>query len=329
MGSNMKLKNNNESESLIKRHEITIIIPCYNEEITIADTILDFHRNSPHSFIGIINNASTDQTEMIARNTIKKYNIPGIVINETKKGKGYAIRRGFQEIDSEIYVMVDADSTYLGSDLPKMLNLVQNNESDFVVGDRHKSGAYKKENKRKFHQFGNNLVKVIINFLFNSNLNDIMSGYRVMNRKFIKNFPVLSEGFELETELTLHALDKRFRIQEVSIIYRDRPAGSFSKLNTIRDGIKVLKTIIWIFKYYKPFVFFGTLSLLFFFMGLITGVPVLYEFYKTKFILHVPLAILTMGIFIMSLISFSIGLVLDTIVKFHKFDFELRMNNYE
>lgn len=226
-------------------------------------------------------------------------------------------------------MLVDADFTYKSIDLPKLLGPIISGEADMVVGDRHKTGAYKKENKRKFHNLGNILVKNFINFLFSTNLNDIMSGYRVMTRKFVKNFPLLSSGFEVETEISLHAVDKRFKVIEIPITYVDRPAGSFSKLNTYLDGFKVIKTIIWIFKYYKPFLFFGSLTMLFFFTGAITAYPVLEEYYYTKYIKHVPLAILTMGLMVMSLLSFSIGLVLDTIVKFHKFDYELRLNQYE
>jgi glycosyltransferase involved in cell wall biosynthesis len=310
------------------KHQITIILPAYNEELTIKKTILDFHKNLPDAFICVINNASFDDTESIAKNIIKEENIAGIVLTENRKGKAYAVRKGFQEIDSEIYILTDADCTYQGSDVSSLLEPIFKKEADLVVGDRHKAGAYKKENKRMFHYFGNQLVKIAINFLFKANLNDIMSGYRVMTKKFVKNFPILSEGFELETELTLHALDKRFRIKEISIEYKDRPTGSFSKLNTISDGIKVIKTIIWIFKYYKPFVFFGTLSLFFFISGLASGYPVIYEYFKTRYILHLPLAILSMGFMVMSLISFSIGLVLDTIVKFHKFEYEVRLSNF-
>ena len=293
-----------------KKHDIVVIIPAYNEELTIRNTVIDFYENMNNAFFLIIDNNSIDKTGEIANQILKEKNINGIVIREFRQGKGYAIRRAFQEIEADIYIMTDADTTYSGKDLVNLIKPIINHEADIVVGDRHKTGAYKKENKRLFHKFGNTLVKKIINFLFNSNLNDIMSGYRVMNRLFVKNYPILSSGFEIETDMTLHRLDKRFRIIEIPITYKDRPTGSFSKLNTFTDGFQVLKTIIWIFKYYKPFIFFGSMSLLFFILGLLTGFPVLYEYYKTRYILHIPLAILTTGIIIMSLISFSIGLVL-------------------
>jgi glycosyltransferase involved in cell wall biosynthesis len=308
--------------------KISIFLPAYNEEKTIEDTILDFYKNDSSHFIYVIDNNSNDKTAEIAQQILAKHKIKGGVLKEKKQGKGFAMRLGFQAIDSDIYVVADADSTYKALDLQKLLMPVIEGEADMVVGDRHQTGAYKNENKRRFHNFGNGLVKKLINFLFNSNLQDIMSGYRVMSRRFIKNFPLLSNGFEVETEISLHAVDKRFNIIELPITYTDRPAGSFSKLNTVRDGLKVMKTILWIFKYYKPFHFFGVLSLFFFVSGICTGFPVLYEFYHTKYILHVPLAILTMGLMVMSLLSFSIGLVLDTIVKFHKFDFEWKLNQF-
>ena len=222
--------------------------------------------------------------------------------------------------------MVDADMTYSAKDIHNLMSPVKSKTADMVVGDRLSGGDYRRENKRSFHGFGNALVRTMINLLFRSRLKDIMSGYRVFSREFVKNYPVLCEGFEIETEMTLHALDKRFRIVEIPVEYNDRPEGSVSKLNTVNDGIRVIKTIFTIFKDYKPLLFFGSFSLLFFIFGLIDGIPVIIEYFETKFITKVPSAILAMGLVLVSLLSFSIGLILDTVVKIHKFNYELQLN---
>ncbi|MBU1076592.1 MAG: glycosyltransferase family 2 protein, partial [Spirochaetes bacterium] len=251
--------------------KIALIIPVYNEELTIKDVILDFHKVMPIADIFIIDNNSTDNSNKIANNTLKKIKSKGEVIFVKRKGKANAVRHAFKRIDADIYIMVDGDFTYKAKDLPKLIKPIMDHETDMAVGDRLISGNYKKENKRQFHNFGNVLVKKIINFIFKTKLNDIMSGYRVFNKHFIKNFPILSEGFELETEMTLHAIDKKFNIVEIPIDYIDRPTGSTSKLNTLKDGIKVLKTIFIIFKDYKPFSFFGFLSFFFFITGMLIG----------------------------------------------------------
>ncbi|BDA79184.1 glycosyl transferase [Leptospira kobayashii] len=309
--------------------KIAVILPAYNEELTIKDTILDFAKKFTSAQIVVINNNSSDRTEEITRKTFKEFKINGTLINEKRQGKAFAVRTAFHEIEADIYVMSDADCTYQASDLPNLIKALSENSADMIVGDRHHSGAYKNENKRKFHYFGNMLVKWFINTLFQSKLNDIMSGYRVFTRRFVKTYPILCKGFELETEMTLHALDKGFKVIEEKIVYKDRPEGSFSKLSTFKDGIKVIKTIIWIFKFYKPFHFFGYLSALLFFSGLLSAYPVFEDYYREKYIYHVPLAILSTGLMITSLISLSIGLILDTSSRFHKFDFELYLLNYK
>lgn len=305
------------------KNSIAIIIPAFNEELTIVDTMRDFHYYLPQAEIYVINNNSSDSTELKAKEAYREFGIRGQVINEKRQGKAEAIRTAFKEIDSEIYVMIDADSTYQGSDLNRMISSLLESKADMIVGDRHNTGAYKNQNKRRFHFFGNMLVKSIINFLFGCELNDIMSGYRIFSNRFVKTYPILCKGFELETEMTLHALDKRFVIKEEGIIYKDRPSGSFSKLSTISDGIKVLKTIIWIFKIYKPLHFFGYLSALLFILGILTGFPVINDYVTQRYVHHIPLAILSTGLVIASMISLAIGLILDTISRFHKFNYEL------
>ena len=238
-------------------NKTVIILPAYNEEQTIAATIEDFHRALPKAAVYVVNNRSTDATESIAREALSRLGCKGDVINERRPGKGNAVRRAFLEIDADIYVLADADLTYPAEQVHELIAPVINGEADMVVGDRHSAGHYAAENKRALHGFGNRLVRDLINRLFYANLADIMSGYRVFSRRFVKSYPILVEGFEIETDMTLHALDKRFRIVEIPINYRDRPAGSFSKLNTLRDGAKVINTITQILRYYRPLAFFG------------------------------------------------------------------------
>lgn len=302
--------------------KIAVLIPCYNEEKTIKKVALSFQKELPNAQIYIYNNNSTDKTLKIANS------IPNVIVrNEYKQGKGNVVRKMFQEIDADIYVMVDGDNTYPAKAVHKLIEPIINKEADMVVGDRLSNGTYKYENKRKFHFLGNQLVKNIINILFKSKLNDIMSGYRVFNKKLVKSIPILSEGFELETELTLSCLDKRYIIKEIPINYKDRPKGSVSKLNTFKDGFKVLKTILKIYKNYKPFRFFCLLSLFFLILGLTVGIPVIIEFIKTSYITKIPSSILATGLILMSCISFRSGLILDTIVKNNKENYELSILN--
>lgn len=302
--------------------KIAVLIPCYNEEKTIKKVALSFQKELPNAQIYIYNNNSTDKTLKIANS------IPNVIVrNEYKQGKGNVVRKMFQEIDADIYVMVDGDNTYPAKAVHKLIEPIINKEADMVVGDRLSNGTYKYENKRKFHFLGNQLVKNIINILFKSKLNDIMSGYRVFNKKLVKSIPILSEGFELETELTLSCLDKRYIIKEIPINYKDRPKGSVSKLNTFKDGFKVLKTILKIYKNYKPFRFFCLLSLFFLILGLTVGIPVIIEFIKTSYITKIPSSILATGLILMSCISFQSGLILDTIVKNNKENYELSILN--
>lgn len=304
---------------------ISIIIPVFNEEATIEETILDFYKYLPEALFVVIDNNSTDSTKEIVFNTFKSNSINGKIFFEKHQGKANAIRTAFSKIDSDIYIMTDGDSTYKGTDLRNLLQPIIDDEADMVVGDRHIYGEYRKETKRVFHQFGNNLVKNTINFLFNTHLNDILSGYRIFNKRFVKNFPILTQGFELETEITLHALDKKFRITEIPITYRKRPTGSFSKTNTIIDGVKIFSTIFRIFRYYKPFVFFTFISILLFFICLFCGIPVIIEFINNHYITHVPLAILSTGLMILSLLCFSIGIILDSMVRYHNFNYQLHL----
>jgi glycosyltransferase involved in cell wall biosynthesis len=310
--------------------KITIILPAYNEEKTIEKTILLFHKEIPSAAIYVINNNSSDKTYQIASNIINKLKKntlnKGFVINEFRQGKGCALRRAFLEINSEVYVLADADLTYPAPEIYKLLDPILNNEADMVVGNRHANDHYLAQNKRQFHNFGNALVKKLVNYLFKTNLKDIMSGYRAFNRKFVKNYPILVDGFEIETDMTLHALDKRFRILEVPISYTDRPIGSESKLNTFRDGFKVLRIIFNIFRHFKPMKFFGLLATFFFVLGLVCGFSVINEFINTGYIQHVPLAILAVGLELFAIILIAAALILDSINYQARFNFEHKLN---
>lgn len=294
--------------------KIAIIIPAYNEELTIKKVIEEFHSELPSAVIVVIDNNSKDKTNQIAKEELSKLGEKGIFLFEGKQGKSNAIRKAFREIDSDIYVMVDADLTYSAKDLPRLLEPVINKKADMVVGDRLSQGKYYKENKRLFHNFGNALVCNLINKIFKSNLNDIMTGYRGFNQDFVKNYPILVDGFELETDMTLYAIQNKFTIIEIPIDYKDRPIGSESKLNTFLDGFLVIRRIISIFKNYKPFLFFFLLSSLFFIFAIIAGIPVILEFIETKYVEHVPLAILSTGLMMLAFLFFITGVILDTII---------------
>lgn len=305
--------------------QVVVVLPAYNEAQTIASTIKDFNEALPGASVWVINNRSTDLTEKIANDTLMNLGCDGGVINEMRQGKGNALRRAFLEIEADIYILADADMTYPAAQVHELMKPVILGNADMVVGDRHSAGHYAAENKRALHGFGNRLVRDLVNKMFDANLEDIMSGYRVFNRRFVKSYPILVEGFEIETDMTLHALDKRFRIIEVPIEYRDRPAGSFSKLNTLRDGARVLRTIGSILRYYRPFVFFGSAAILFFILGLIAGIPVIEEWVNERYIRHLPLAILATGLEVVAIVFMAIGLILDSIAHQDKRNFELHI----
>lgn len=300
--------------------KIAVLIPCYNEEITIAKVINDFKNVLPEAEIYVYDNNSKDKTSEIALEH------GAIVKRETRQGKGNVVRSMFREIDADYYIMVDGDDTYPAEFAPELLEPLIKGEANMTIGDRLSNGTYYNENKRAFHDLGNNMVRWLINRIFKSNVKDIMTGYRGFDREFVKSMPVLSEKFEIETEMSIHALDKRFLIKEVAIDYRDRPEGSESKLNTFSDGFKVLKTIFLLFKDYKPLMFFNMWTAFFLVTGLGVGTPVLVEFAEARYIYKVPSAILAVGLIVLAMISFACGLMLDTVVKQHRINFELYLN---
>ena len=303
--------------------KIVVLIPCYNEELTIEKVVKDFKRELPEADIYVYDNNSKDKTAELAEKA------GAIVRRENRQGKGNVVRTMFREIEADIYVMVDGDDTYPADFVHELIKPIKNNEADMVIGDRLSNGTYQQEIKKNFHEFGNNLVRGAINLLFNNKLKDIMTGYRVFSRMFVKNMPIMSPNFELETEMTLFALDKKFRIKEIPIVFRERPEGSESKINTVSDGIKVIKTIIKMFKDHKPLKFFSILFVIFLILGLVVGIPVVVEFYKTGYITKMPSAILATGLITLAVIMEQCGLILHTIVKQHREDYELNLLRYQ
>ena len=301
------------------KEKIAILIPCYNEALTIKKVINDFQKELPEAKIYVYDNNSTDNTYEIA---LKE---GAIVKREPRQGKGNVIRQMFFDIEADFYLMVDGDDTYPAENASEILDALREGKADMVIGDRLSNGTYFNENKRAFHDFGNNLVKNSINYLYHADIRDVMTGYRGFNRIFVKSFPVMSSGFQIETEFTIHALDKRFKLLEVMVDYRDRPEGSESKLNTVSDGVKVLLTIMKMFKDYKPLMFFSVFSLIFFIVGLLVGIPVITEFISTGFVTKVPSAILATGIMIFSVLLLITGFILDTVVTNDKKEYELNL----
>jgi glycosyltransferase involved in cell wall biosynthesis len=293
------------------------MIPCYNEELTIKKVINDFRKELPDADIYVYDNNSKDNTFQIASQN------GAIVKKEYRQGKGFVVRSMFMDIEADCYIMVDGDDTYPAEFIHKLIEPVMAGRADMVIGDRLSNGTYRNENKRAFHNLGNVMVRQMINRLFKSKIYDIMTGYRAFSRDFVKSMPVLSPGFEIETEMTIHALDKRFLIEEIPIEYRDRPDGSVSKLNTFSDGIKVMKTIFMLFKDYKPLLFFNIWATVFFILGLIMGIPVIIEFFKTSYITKLPSAVLAVGLVMLSMISLICGLILDTLVEQNRRSYEL------
>ena len=299
--------------------KIAVLVPCYNESKTVKKVVEDFRRVLPEATVYVYDNNSTDGTVDIAAKA------GAIVRREYRQGKGNVIRSMFRQIDAECYLMIDGDDTYPAKDAKKMCDLVLNKGVDMVIGDRL-SSTYFAENKRPFHNLGNRMVRSIINWLFGSNVRDIMTGYRAFSYQFVKNFPVLSQGFEIETEMTIHALDKNFLLEEIVVNYKDRPEGSVSKLNTYLDGIKVLTTIARLFRDYKPFAFFGCWALLIAIIALALFIPVLLEYFDSGLVPRFPTLIVSTVLGMMALMLWASGIILEVIAKKHRQLYELLMN---
>lgn len=298
--------------------KIAVLIPCYNEEKTIEKVVKDAKAALPEAVIYVYNNNSTDRTVEIARQA------GAVVRNEYKQGKGNVIRRMFQEIDAQCYIMVDGDDTYPMENAQEMADLVLARNADMVVGDRL-SSTYFEENKRPFHNMGNSMVRASINALFKSDIRDIMTGYRAFSYRFVKTFPVLSKGFEIETEMTIHSVYNNMQVENVVITYRDRPEGSQSKLNTYSDGFKVLRTIFRMFRQYRPFAFFGTLALILILAAVAFFVPVGIEFVETGLVPKIPTLIVCGFAVLAAIQSFFAGLILHNLGMKDRRDFEFRL----
>lgn len=304
----------------MKKSKIAVLVPCYNESKTIEKVVRDYKKALPDADIYVYDNNSIDKTDVIAKEA------GAIVKYEYKQGKGNVIRSMFKDIDADCYLMIDGDDTYSAENAKEMCDYVLSGKADMVIGDRL-SSTYFTENKRPFHNFGNKLVRWLINTLFKSNVKDIMTGYRAFSYEFVKTFPVLSKGFEIETEMTIHALDKNFLLKEIPVGYKDRPEGSVSKLNTYSDGFKVLKTIARLFKEYKPMEFFGLLSILFLIISMCFNIPVFSEYFKTGLVLRFPTLIFGLVMLIIAILLFVCGVILEVVVKKHRQSFELNLIN--
>ena len=301
------------------KSKIAVLIPCYNESKTIAKVVKDYKEALPEADIYVYDNNSTDNTDEIAKKA------GAIVRYESKQGRGNVIRTMFREIDADCYLMIDGDDTYPSENARQMCNYVLENGVDMVIGDRL-SSTYFEENKRPFHNLGNRMVRGLINKIFKSNIRDIMTGYRAFSYNFVKTFPILSKGFEIETEMTIHAIDKNFTLKEIPVQYRDRPEGSVSKLNTYKDGARVIKTIAILFEEYKPALFFNTIAACIFIISLILAIPVFIEYFKTGLVPKFPTLIVAGIMLVISLLLSVSGIILQVIVKKHKQLFEIMLN---
>lgn len=315
MNENTKEK----AEGTCAHGTVAVLIPCYNEAITIGKVIDDFTRVLPDATLYVYDNNSSDDTGRIAAEH------GAIVRMERRQGKGNVVRQMLRDIDADYYVMVDGDDTYPAEAAPALLAPLITDDADMSVGDRLSNGTYGQENDRVFHGFGNDLVRILIKWLYGFEFSDVMTGYRAFNAVFAKTIPVLSPGFEIETELSIHAVDKRWRITEVPVDYRDRPQGSESKLNTFSDGFKVLLMIASLFKDYRPLALFSWISLAFCVLGLVAGVPVIAEFAQTGFVPRLPSALLAVALVFVGILALACGLILDTVVKGTRKQYELEV----
>ena len=297
--------------------QVAVLIPCYNEALTIGKVVDDFRAVLPEAAIYVYDNNSSDDTAAIACAH------GAIVRHEPRQGKGNVVRQMFREVEADYYLMVDGDDTYPAEAAPDLLAPLYEGRADMTVGDRLSNGSYGEENDRAFHGFGNDLVRWLIKVIYGFAFEDVMTGYRAFNRVFVKTMPVMSEGFQIETEISIHAVDRRWRVVDVPITYRDRPEGSESKLSTFNDGAKVLMAITSLFKDYRPLAFFGWVALLLVVVGVFVGIPIIVEFVRTRQVPRLPPARLAVSIVILAGLSLTIGLVLDTVAKSHRKQWEI------
>lgn len=303
----------------IDASRVAVIIPCYNEAVTIAKVVADFRSALPGAPIYVYDNNSSDETAKLAKES------GAIVRHEPRQGKGNVVRQMFRDIDADCYLMVDGDDTYPAEAAAALAAPILSGEADMTVGDRLSNGTYAEQNKRAFHGFGNDLVRTMIRWIYGYSFDDVMTGYRAMSRPFVKTFPVLSEGFQIETELSIHAVDRRWRIADVPIDYRDRPEGSESKLDTVGDGVKVVCAIASLFKNYRPLKFFSLIALALALVGLILGLPVIGEFFATGLVPRLPTAVLAVAFMFLCGLSLATGLILDNVAKTERKEWELQV----
>lgn len=303
----------------IDASRVAVIIPCYNEAVTIAKVVADFRSALPGALIYVYDNNSSDETAKLAKES------GAIVRHEPRQGKGNVVRQMFRDIDADCYLMVDGDDTYPAEAAAALAAPILSGEADMTVGDRLSNGTYAEQNKRAFHGFGNDLVRTMIRWIYGYSFDDVMTGYRAMSRPFVKTFPVLSEGFQIETELSIHAVDRRWRIADVPINYRDRPEGSESKLDTVGDGVKVVCAIASLFKNYRPLKFFSLIALVLALVGLILGLPVVGEFFATGLVPRLPTAVLAVAFIFLCGLSLATGLILDNVAKTERKEWELQV----
>lgn len=315
----MSISISNREVFWVDRDEIAIIIPCYNEAPTIGKVVDDFHRELPEATVYVYDNDSTDATAAIAT----KHG--ATVRYEPRRGKGNVCRQMFRDIDAACYLMVDGDDTYPAEAAKALCAPIIDKKADMVVGDRLSNGTYAKANGRAFHGFGNNLVRSMIKWIYGYGYPDVMTGYRAMSKPFVKTFPVISEGFQIETELSIHAVDRRWRIQSIPVDYRDRPDGSQSKLDTLGDGIRVIAMVGALFKDYRPLKFFSLVALAFFVAGAVSGIPVIREFVSTGAVPRLPTALLAAALMFLCALSLATGLILDAVAKSDRRQWELEV----
>ena len=296
---------------------VAVLVPCYNEAVTIAKVVHDFREALPEATVYVYDNNSTDGTAELAAAA------GAVVRRESRQGKGNVVRSMFRDVDAEVYLMVDGDDTYPASAAGELVAPIAADEADMTVGDRLSNGSYGKENDRPFHGFGNDLVRWLIRLIYGYSFDDVMTGYRAFSRAFVKTMPVMSAGFQVETEISIWAVDRRWRVADVPVDYRDRPEGSVSKLSTVGDGMLVLAAIASLFRDYRPMAFFGWLSLVLVALGLLAGLPVVGDWLETGLVPRLPSAVLAIALVLCGALSATAGLILDTVAKSHRRQWEL------
>ncbi len=296
---------------------VAVLVPCYNEAVTIAKVVRDFREALPEATVYVYDNNSTDGTAELAAAA------GAVVRRESRQGKGNVVRSMFRDVDAEVYLMVDGDDTYPAEAAGELVAPIAADEADMTVGDRLSNGSYGKENDRPFHGFGNDLVRWLIRLIYGYSFDDVMTGYRAFSRAFVKTMPVMSAGFQVETEISIWAVDRRWRVADVPVDYRDRPEGSVSKLSTVGDGMLVLAAIASLFRDYRPMAFFGWLSLVLVALGLLAGLPVVGDWLETGLVPRLPSAVLAIALVLCGALSATAGLILDTVAKSHRRQWEL------